>query len=133
MSDKKSLRDKILAASDLKRELVEVPEWGMSVYVATMTGTERDAFESSTVTVRGKKKDINLNNFRARFLVKVLVDETGERIFSDADATDLGKKNSTILTRLFEVAQKLNGLGDEDVEELGKGLPNDQNGDSGSD
>jgi hypothetical protein len=110
-----------------------VPEWGITVFITTMSGTERDAFEAEIVTLRGKKTDLNLKNIRAKLLVRTIVDESGQRIFSDADAGELGKKSASVLSRLYEIAQKINGLREEDVEELGKGLPLDQSGDSGSD
>ena len=44
----------ILAAEDLKTETVAVPEWGGEVRVRTLTGTERDAFESGLVAEGGK-------------------------------------------------------------------------------
>jgi hypothetical protein len=133
MSDTKNLRDLILAASDRQKEKAEVPEWGITVFITTMSGTERDAFEAEIVTLRGKKTDLNLKNIRAKLLVRTIVDESGQRIFSDADAGELGKKSASVLSRLYEIAQKINGLREEDVEELGKGLPLDQSGDSGSD
>lgn len=133
MSDTKNLRDLILAASDRQKEKAEVPEWGITVFITTMSGTERDAFEAEIVTLRGKKTDLNLKNIRAKLLVRTMVDESGQRIFSDADAGELGKKSASVLSRLYEIAQKINGLREEDVEELGKGLPLDQSGDSGSD
>jgi len=40
-------KEQILRADDLKTEEVDVPEWGGSVRVRVLTGTERDAFESS--------------------------------------------------------------------------------------
>lgn len=132
MSDVKTLRDQILAASDRPREKVDVPEWGASVFISTMSGAERDAFESEIVTLHGKKTRLNLQNIRAKLVVRTLVDETGQRIFSDADVAELGKKSSSVLSRLYEVAQRMNGLREEDVEELGKGLPGDQSGGSGS-
>lgn len=133
MSDVKTLRDQILAASDRPREKVDVPEWGISVFISTMSGAERDGFESEIVTLHGKKTRLNLQNIRAKLVVRTLVDETGQRIFSDADVAELGKKSSSVLSRLYEVAQRMNGLREEDVAELGKGLPGDQNANSGSD
>ena len=44
-------KDAILAADDLPRETVHVPEWGGDVYVRTMSGTDRDAFTPCTHTV----------------------------------------------------------------------------------
>ena len=40
-------KEAILAADDLPREKVNVPEWGGEVLVRTMSGTDRDAFEAS--------------------------------------------------------------------------------------
>ncbi len=113
-------RDAILGAEDLKKELVNVPEWGGDVYVRCMTGTERDSFESEAYAVKGKNVEINKDNFRARLLVRVLVDEKGERVFSDQDMGALGGKSAKCLDRLFTVAMRLNGLSKDDVEDLTK-------------
>jgi len=123
-------RDAILQAEDLPRELVEVPEWGGCVYVRTLTGTERDAFEASVVEQRGKSTKMNLRNIRAKLVALTVVDEEGNRIFSDADVGQLGKKSAVVLDRLFEVAQRLSGLKDEDVEELAKNSEDDLSEDS---
>lgn len=113
-------REQILSAQDLEKELVEVKEWGGAVYVRALTGTERDAFEASMVDQRGKSRTINLKNLRARLCALTICDEEGNRLFSDADVEELGKKSAAALTRVFEVAQRLSGLSQEDVEELGK-------------
>ena len=96
----------ILAADDLPRESVTVPEWGGEVLVRTMTGTERDAFETSLL-----EKDKRMENMRARLVSLTLCDETGERMFSDDEVTALGKKSAIALDRVFAVAQRLNGIG----------------------
>lgn len=96
----------ILAADDLPRESVTVPEWGGEVLVRTMTGTERDAFETSLL-----EKDRRMENMRARLVSLTLCDETGERMFSDDEVTALGKKSAMALDRVFAVAQRLNGIG----------------------
>jgi TATA-box binding protein (TBP) (component of TFIID and TFIIIB) len=113
-------REAILDAGDLQAELVEVPEWGGSVFVRSMTGTERDQFESEAYTVKGKNVEMNRENFRARLLVRVLVDEANQRLFSPTDMVALGAKSAKALDRLFTVAMKINGLSKEDVEDLTK-------------
>jgi hypothetical protein len=109
-------RDQILTADDCKREAVEVPEWGGTVYVATMTGTARDAWEQSLVVRRNGKSETNLENMRARLAVACIVDESGARLFKDEDAAALGAKSSRALERLAKVAQRLNGIGDAELE-----------------
>ena len=108
-------RDAILNADDLPRELIEVPEWGGSVYVRTLRGNERDNFEQSIV---GKKQKTSLDNVRARFAVLTICDESGKRLFSDADAKALGDKSAAALDRVFAVSQRLNGFSQEDQEDL---------------
>lgn len=108
-------RDAILNADDLPRELVEVPEWGGNVYVRTLRGNERDNFEQSIV---GKKQKTSLDNVRARFAVLTICDESGKRLFSDADAKALGDKSAAALDRVFAVSQRLNGFSQEDQEDL---------------
>jgi hypothetical protein len=113
-------REAILKADDLKKERVEVPEWSGSVYVRCMTGTERDAFESEAYQIKGKDVTVNRENFRARLLVRVLVDGKNDRLFSDKDIAALGGKAARPLDRLFSVAMRINGLSKDDVEELTK-------------
>lgn len=111
-------RDAILAASDAVTEDVAVPEWGGTVRVRGLSGTERDEFEASMLVKRGKHRDVSLINARAKLVSLSVVDENGARIFTDADVTDLGHKSAAALTRVYEVASRLSGLSDEDVEEL---------------
>ena len=115
-------RDAILASNDLPKELVTVPEWGGDVYVRGLTGKERDAFEAGMIEQRGKSQTVNLQNIRAKLASMSICDETGKRIFTDADMAQLSGKSAVALQRVFEVARRLSGLGDGDVEELTKGL-----------
>ncbi len=120
-------RDLILEANDLKREQVEIPEWGGTVYVRGLTGAERDAFEASINADGGQGK---IQNVRARLVAFTVVDENGNRIFSDADAGILGRKSANALNRVFEVALRLNGIGNKEVEALAKNSNPEPSGDS---
>ena len=110
----------ILAAQDLQTEDVEVPEWGGAVRVRSFTGRERDAFEASMVRGDGKDRKVDLTNMRARLVGLTVIDETGQRIFTDDEVDLLGAKSGAALDRVFAVAQKLNGLSGADVDELSK-------------
>ena len=119
------IRAKILEADDLPIEEVRTPEWGQVgipvVWIRTMSGTERDAFEEEILLGEpGEKRQLDPRNIRARFAVKVICDKDGQRIFGDEDADLLGAKSSCALDRVFHKAQKLNGLRAEDVETLAK-------------
>ena len=111
-------KDAILAADDLPKEVVDVPEWGGQVTIRSMTGTERDDFEQSIFDANDKSKKKNMKNIRARLCALTMVDESGNRLFDVSDIEALGKKSSKALDRVFAVAQKLNGLSPTDVEEM---------------
>lgn len=110
-------RDSILSALDSKLEAVDVPEWGGTVYIRTMSGAERDKFEVEILDAKGK---VTADNIRAKLLAKCLSDEKGTRLFSDADVEALGGKSANVLERLWVKARKLNALSKEDVDELVK-------------
>lgn len=108
-------REAILGSDDLKKETVEVPEWGGEIILATMTGAARDAWEQSLV---GPKGTANTANIRARLVAACAVDENGIRLFADSDAEALGMKSAAALERCVKVAQKLNRLTEADLEDV---------------
>lgn len=117
-------REQILGASAFLEEYVDVPEWAGRVRVRGLTGAERDELEASMLEGRGKNQRVNLRNFRAKLVALSIVDAEGKRIFSDADVQALGATSAKALNRVFETAQRLSGLTDEDVEELTEALKN---------
>jgi hypothetical protein len=125
-----SYEDRILSASDIfaiddfESKKIYVPQWKGSVYIKTMTGTERDAFESSTVKVgKDGKQEQDMGNFRARFLSNVITDENGVKLFKNArDVAMLGNKAVPALDLLFKEAQELNSMSQDDVEKLTEGF-----------
>jgi hypothetical protein len=108
-----SIKAAILAADDRPFEDRDIPEWGVKVRVRGLTGAERDAYEARAVKAsqNGQNVEVQLANFRARLVVKCLLDpETEERIFSDADITALGTKSGKVLDGLFDVCTELSGM-----------------------
>ncbi|MER6534680.1 hypothetical protein ABT215_12895 [Streptomyces sp900105755] len=117
-------RDAILGAVDVQTEKVDVPEWGGDVIVRGLTGDELDNFQGSIRQFRpsfdgkGMEPVLVQDGMRAKLLVKCLVDEAGERLFTDQDAPALGAKNGSVIDRLYDVAARLSGLSEEEKEEL---------------
>ena len=108
-------KQQILDADDLKRELVEVTEWGGSVLLRELRGRERDAFEEDSLD---KQRNLSMRNMRARLVAASAIDENGERLFTNNEAAELGEKSATALNKCFEVACRLSGITDADIEEL---------------
>lgn len=108
-------REQILAADDCAIETVSVPEWGGEVGVKTLTGAEKDAWESERQTSDGS---FNLENIRASLVAIAACDGDGQRLFTLADVVELGKKSVRALDRVFQAAKKLNGVSEEELDEL---------------
>jgi hypothetical protein len=113
-------RDWILKKEDLEKELVEVPEWGGSVWIRCMTASERDAWEASVVTMdaKGKQQKPDLRNLRAKLVVRCACDEAGERLFQDADVEAVGEKSAAAIDRLYSVAARLSKISKADEDEM---------------
>ena len=125
-------RAEILQALDLPRERVAVPEWGGEVYVRALNGSERDSLEAWMLEMNGKGAQDLYGNMTARLAAMTIVGEDGENLFTLADIQVLGKKSANALRRVVDVAQRLSGVTQADVEELTKNSASDQSDDSGS-
>lgn len=103
----------ILAANDKKMIDLEVPEWGGSVKIRVMTGTERDRFEGEFV---GNNKSVDM--VRAKLVAKCLCDDDGNRLFTEQEVPQLGDRSAAVLDKLFAACMKLNRFTKDDVEEM---------------
>lgn len=126
-------RAAILEAPDLPEQWVEVPEWKGRVLVRGMTAAERDRYETGSLKGKGRNREVNLANLRARLVVLCTVDENRERLFQDADADKLGKKSALAVNRIFEIARKLSGMTEDDLEEMAGNSERVPSGSSASD
>jgi hypothetical protein len=117
-----TLRDQINSSLDCEREEVTVPEWKCTVFVRSITAAEIDSWNTETYKMNGTDVQVNQQNIRARLLARCLVDEAGQRAFSDEQAHELGSKNNKIVEKLYKIAQRLNAVTSEDVENLAKNL-----------
>lgn len=104
----------IINAEDRQTKKVHVPEWNGDVYLRTISGVERDAFEAETF----RQGNPNYKNLRARYLALVLCSEDGKPLFDRTQIQDLGKKAAPVLDRLFTISAKMNAMSQDDVEEL---------------
>ena len=116
----------IMDADDLGIITLTVKEWKlpdgspMTLGIRVLTVGDRDAFEGEML--RAKESGYaSMENFRAKYLARCLCHpETGERLFSDEQISQLGQKSSKVISRLFDRAMKHNAMTQDDVEELAK-------------
>ncbi|KVK77969.1 hypothetical protein [Burkholderia sp. MSMB1498] len=114
-------RAAILAANDLATVTVDVPEWGGAVIIRSMTGAQRDAYETSLMTKDASGRyTIDTENMRAKLVIFTAVDETGTPLFTPDDLPAFAGKNAAVIERLFVAAQRINGLSKDAVADAEK-------------
>lgn len=124
-----------ILATTLPSETVDVPEWGGKIILRGITATERDDYEQAMVdmspngSVTAKRR---LYNVRASLVVRCIVNEQGEREFSDSDAEKLGAKDAAVINRLWDVCRRLCGMSTEDEVKLAQGFDQAQADTNGS-
>ena len=110
-------RDTILNTDDATYEPVEIPEWGVTVAVKSLTIEEQRQFMRTVRKRTGRKSDYQVDHdkFMIQLLIATVVDiETHETVFEAADADALNKKSTKAATRAFDVAMRLSGFSDDD-------------------
>ncbi len=119
----------LLKPDALKRELVDVPEWGGSVWVQEMSAGNRDRFDKWITS----QASSDMYGMRLRVCIHTVCDEKGKLMFSDLDIPDLAAKSGRAIKRLSDVGLRLSTLGEDDHEELVKNSETVQKEDSPSD
>lgn len=129
-----SLRDMILDADDRPALAVDVPEWGCTVYVQTLSGHGRTAWlaEVDEFQRDGEKRLSGMEAIKLSLLIKTLADEDGVPIFARGDREVLAGRSAKVLDTLFQAAQKVNAFTDDEAEEIAGNLPEAETSGSGT-
>jgi len=102
-----SLRDRILSANDLTSEMVEIPEWDVTVEVRGMSAADR----TSLMDAAAEGGSVNTSLLFPSLVIACTFDpETGERVFGEEDRPALGEKNGLAIERVVQVAMRLSGM-----------------------
>lgn len=121
-------KQQIIDSDDRPTLDLEIPEWGGSVCIRTISGTQRDGFEASLIDKNGDAT--KLHNVRAKFAALVLCDDKGDPLFSEGQAAQLGNKSAKALTRIWEKGREFNKM--ESLDDAEKNSEAAQSGNSGS-
>jgi len=110
----------MLSKSDILSKKVALPFtdvecMGGTIRVQAMTAGTRDIFEQRMGNLEELEKGVS-KNLRATFLIHCIVDESNELMFSMDDVGALSEKSSVELDKLFDAAQRINGLHDSEAE-----------------
>lgn len=107
---KKQIDDSV----DRKWEDVDVPEWGGQVRLMELSSADRGYLEAGTVVAQGSTAQVkveSLKTYREKLVAFGLVDEGFERLYSNKEISELGKKSGKVIERLAAKVQELSGMG----------------------
>jgi len=119
-------KEQIIAAQDIESEIVKVPEWGGEVTVQGLSLAEKDRW-TECILIDGKP---SMSGATALLCALCMRDENGKRLFSSDEIDVLDAKSASAVDRVFQVAQRLSGIGQEDIEETVKNSEAIQTADS---
>lgn len=106
-------KSKILNAKDFKLREVEVPQWGGSVMIKTLSSFDKGLFEQKT-----SGANLDLSTIMAEYAAMIICDEKGNRLFTAEDVMELAGKSAFALEHIFNEGRDLNNFTEEDLEAL---------------
>lgn len=113
-------RELFLSPSKVPTERVPLPEFGEGAYINVhgMTAKARGQFEQQFQTKGGKQSARRLQEVRQRLLVACCRDDEGNPVFTPDDIDAIGEQSSAVVERIVNVAMRLCGMKDDDIETL---------------
>lgn len=112
-------KDAIFAVKDSDSHEVDVPEWGGSILLRSMTGKQRNDYEH-WATTQSKEKVPDYRGIRERLIICCAVDENGDALFTESDLAKLAEKNSEVIDRLHTECRAICGMDEDSVEDAVK-------------
>jgi hypothetical protein len=115
-----SLKEAIFSSDDITKELVEIPEWGVTVEVRSMTANERAKLGEGAA--KGDKTDVGAM-YALTVIATVYDPATGLPVFTAQDKEAILSKNGAVIERLATKALGSSGLGEKAVDEAQARFP----------
>ena len=113
-----SLRDRIRSAEDTDSEEYEIPEWGVTVLLVTMSAKQR----ADIYSAMSGQDDVPIEQFWRSILLGCVRDpEDRTPVFTEDDIDwVLNEKNPDVIQRLSDAALRVSGMDAEAQDRLGK-------------
>jgi hypothetical protein len=100
-------RESILGTNPFAREVVPVPKWGGDIILQEMSAFDRETLRDE-MGVDGEKPA--MKNLAGKVLCRCIVNEVGERLFSDEDHEIVARKDQETLQILLDKAMIMNRM-----------------------
>jgi hypothetical protein len=113
-----SLRDRILQSDDIGREELDIPQWGVTVEVRTMSAGKRSRMLQTCTLPDG---GVDLDRLYPMLIIATVFDpETGESVFAEEDMPALQDKSAGAIEFVAQKAMEMSGMTAKAVDEEGK-------------
>ncbi len=127
-------REEFFKCSDLTIEKVHIKELNTDMFVKSLTAGEKAIWEYDSMSVENTAKQGSsikllkdrMITARERLVELAVCNEDGSRFFAPGDASQIARKNSNVVSRLYDVAARLSGITKEDLEEIAKNSASEQ-------
>ena len=118
-----NIKQKIRAAKDLAREIIDLPEWDVAIEVRSMSARQRAGFAAQIE--EAQREDGVVQRIESLWRVVLLTccfdPETGDPVFEDADIDWLmEEKSGVVIDRLSNACLEVSGLKEKAIDEAGK-------------
>lgn len=110
-------REQILAKKAGKIHKFTHPDGSGDVFIRVISSKERDHWEQGCFGSGKKGQPVSV---RSKLVALVVVDESGKRLFSDADFSLIDALESSFVDPVFDEAMRLNKMRKEDIDDLEK-------------
>ena len=125
-------RNQILEAKDIQTKVIFVPEWQGEIMIKQLSAKEYNDIFMNMINIRKmaakqlskKNADENLEdtinelaikNQKILIIIKSVVDENMNPLFTEADIELLYQKNINVINRVIEEIEEFNAVSSEDV------------------
>ena len=125
-------RNQILEAKDIQTKDIEVKEWGGTIRIKQLSAKEYNDIFMNMINIRKmaakqlskKNADENLEeainelaikNQKILIIIKSVVDENMNSVFTEADMELLYQKNTNVINKIIAEIEEFNSVSTEDV------------------
>lgn len=114
-----SLRDRILSADDIGKEILRVPQWDLDVEVRTLSAIQRSRMIANATLPDGS---IDLDKLYPMLIIATVFDpETGAKVFDAEDMPLLQEKSASSIEFIAQKAMQMSGMVAKAADDEGKG------------
>lgn len=102
-------KDQIKQANDIVLSEYDVPEWGGSIFIRSLSGAQMADAQKAFKKASDQEK-------LTLMIIYCACDEQGNQLFSFTDTPWLNAKNMNVLLRVVNECNRVNGFADEELE-----------------